>query len=79
VQAYGRSITAGFTSKYNYTIEPTTPTLVDRYSITPNGGAIVYDYPRDRTPDTAVSNLIGIRLTAAQVVNCNATAIFERC
>jgi len=79
VQAYGRAITAGFTSKYNYTVEPTTPTAVDRYSLTPNGGAIVYDYPRDRTPDTAVSNLIGIRLTAAQAVNVNATMIFERC
>jgi hypothetical protein len=79
VQAYGRAITAGFTSKYNYSVEPTTPTAVDRYSLTPNGGAIVYDYPRDRTPDTAVSNLIGIRLTAAQAVNCNATMIFERC
>jgi hypothetical protein len=79
VQAYGRSITAGFTTKYNYTVEPTTPTAVDRYSLTPNGGAIVYDYPRDRTPDCAVSNLIGIRLTAAQAVNCNATMVFERC
>jgi hypothetical protein len=79
VQAYGRAITAGFTTKYNYSVEPTTPTLVDRYTLTPNGGAIVYDYPRDRTPDTAVSNLIGIRLTAAQAVNVNATAIFERC
>jgi hypothetical protein len=79
VQAYGRSITAGFTTKYNYTVEPTTPTAVDRYSLTPNGGAIVYDYPRDRTPDTAVSNLIGIRLTAAQAVNVNATMIVERC
>lgn len=79
VQAYGRSITAGFTTKYNYSADPTVPTLVDRYTITPNGGAIVYDYPRDRTPDCAVSNLIGIRLTAAQIVNCNATMIFERC
>lgn len=79
VQAYGRSITAGFTSKYNYSAEPTTATLIDRYSITPNGGAIVYDYPRDRTPDCAVSNLIVLRLTAAQAVNCNATMIFERC
>jgi hypothetical protein len=78
-QAYGRTITAGFTSKYNYSIEPTVATAVDRYSLTPNGGAIVYDYPRDRTPDCAVSNLIGIRLTAAQTVNCNATMVFERC
>jgi len=78
-QAYGRAITAGFTSKYNYTIEPTGLTAVDRYSLTPNGGAIVYDYPRDRTPDCAVSNLIALRTTAAQAVNVNATLIFERC
>jgi hypothetical protein len=39
VQVYGRSITAGFTTKYNYTVEPTTPTLVDRFTLTPNGGA----------------------------------------
>ena len=78
-QAYGRSITAGFTTKYNYTVEPTTVTAVDTYRLTPNGGAIVYDYPRDRTPDCAVSNLIAIRLTAAQIVNVTATMIFERC
>src|SRR5215475_3387445 len=56
-QAYGRSITAGFSTKYNYSAEPTTATAIDRFSITPNGGAIVYDYPRDRTIDCAVSNL----------------------
>jgi hypothetical protein len=78
-QAYGRSITAGFTSKYNYSVEPTTATAVDAYRLTPNGGAIVYDYPRDRTPDCAVSNLIVLRLTAAQIVNVTATMIFERC
>jgi hypothetical protein len=78
-QAYGRSITAGFTTKNNYTIEPTTATLIDTFRITPNGGAIVYDYPRDRTPDCAVSNLIGLRLTAAQAVNVTATMVFERC
>ncbi len=79
VQSYGRTITAGFTTKNNYSVEPTVPTLIDAFRITPNGGAIVYDYPRDRTPDTAVSNLIGLRLTAAQAVNVTATMIFERC
>jgi hypothetical protein len=79
VQSYGRSITAGFTTKYNYSIEPTTATLIDTFRLTPNGGAIVYDYPRDRTPDTAVSNLIVLRLTAAQTVNVTATMLFERC
>jgi hypothetical protein len=79
VQAYGRSITAGFTTKYNYTVEPTTPTLVDRFTLTPNGGLLVYDFPFGTTPDTAVSNLIGIRCTAPAVVNVNATMWFERC
>jgi hypothetical protein len=78
-QAYGRAITAGFTTKYNYTVEPTTVTLIDTFRLTPNGGAIVYDYPRDRTPDCAVSNLIALRLTAAQIVNVTGTMIFERC
>jgi hypothetical protein len=78
-QVYGRSITAGFTTKYNYTVEPTTPTAIDRFTLTPNGGILVYDYPSDRTPDTAVSNLIAIRCTAPAVVNVNATMFFERC
>lgn len=78
-QVYGRSITAGFTTKYNYTVEPTTPTLIDRFTLTPNGGLVVYDFPAGTTPDTAVSNLIGIRCTAPAVVNVNATMWFERC
>lgn len=79
VQVYGRSITAGFTTKYNYSVEPTTPTLVERYSITPNGGAVLYDFPLGTSPDTAVSNLIGIRCTAPAAVNANATMWVERC
>jgi hypothetical protein len=79
VQVYGRSITAGFTTKYNYSAEPTTPTLIDRFTLTPNGGTLIYDFPLGTSPDTAVSNLIGIRCTAAAAVNVNATAWFERC
>lgn len=78
-QVYGRSIVAGFTSKYNYSVEPTTPTTLDRYTFTPNGGSFIYDIPKDRTPDCAVSNLIGLRLTAPAIVNVNATLFFERC
>lgn len=78
-QVYGRSITAGFTTKYNYTVEPTTATLIDRFTLTPNGGLVIYDFPAGTTPDTAVSNLIGIRCTAPAVVNVNATMWFERC
>jgi hypothetical protein len=79
VQTSGRSITAGFTTKYNYSAEPTTPTLIDRFTLTPNGGTIVYDFPYGDSPDTAVSNLIGIRCTAPAAVNVNATMWFSRC
>lgn len=79
VQVYGRSITAGFTTKYNYSAEPTTATLVDRFTLTPNGGTVLYDFPLGTSPDTAVSNLIGIRCTAPAAVNVNATMWFERC
>lgn len=79
VQVYGRSITAGFTTKYNYSAEPTTPTLVERFTLSPNGGSLLYDFPLATSPDTAVSNLIGIRCTAPAAVNVNATMWFERC
>lgn len=78
-QVYGRSITAGFTSKYNYSVEPTTATVVDRWSLTPNGGLVIYDWPLGDTPDTAVSNLFALRLTAPAAVNVNASMWFERC
>jgi hypothetical protein len=79
VQTSGRSITAGFTTKYNYSVEPTTPTLVDRFTLTPNGGTVIYDFPYGDSPDTAVSNLIGLRCTAPAAVNVNATMWFSRC
>lgn len=78
-QVYGRSITAGFTTKYNYTVEPTTATLIDRFTITPNGGTLIYDFPLGTSPDTAVSNLIALRCTAPAAVNVNGTMWVERC
>ncbi len=78
-QVYGRSITAGFTTKYNYTAEPTTLTLLDSWTLTPNGGTLFYDWPLGDTPDCAVSNLMCLRTTAAATVNCRATMWFERC
>jgi hypothetical protein len=78
-QVYGRSITAGFTSKYNYSAEPTTPTLLDRWTLTPNGGTVIYDWPLGDTPDTAISNLMGLRFTAPAAVNVSAAMWFERC
>jgi hypothetical protein len=79
VQNYGRSITAGFTTKYNYSAEPTTATVLKSFPLTPNGGLIIYDFPLGQSPDTAVSNLIGLRCTAPDAVSVRATLKFERC
>lgn len=79
LQAYGRTITAGFTSAYNYTVEPTVLTTLDRWTLTPNGGVVIYDFPLGDTPDSAVSQGFALRLTAAQAVNVNGTFWFERC
>lgn len=78
-QVYGRSITAGFTSKYNYTAEPTGLTLIDQWTLTPVGGTVLYDFPLGDTPDSAVSGGFALRTTAPSTVNCRATLWFERC
>jgi len=78
-QVYGRTITAGFTSKYNYTVEPTGGTVISRKSLTPIGGLIVWQFPYGQTPDTPVSAILGMRLTApTSAVNANATLWVER-
>lgn len=77
-QVYGRTITAGFTSKYNYTVEPTTLTLIDSFLLTPTGGTLLYDFPLGTSPDTAVSNGFALRTTAPATVNVRATMWFER-
>jgi len=40
---------------------------------------LLYDFPLGTSPDTAVSNLIGLRCTAPAAVNVNATMWVERC
>ena len=75
----GRAITAGFTSKYNYTVEPTTLTVVDSWSLSPTGGTALYDFPLGESPDCDVSNGFALRTTAAATVNARATFWFERC
>jgi len=79
-QVYGRTITAGFTSKYNYTVEPTGPTVLDRWSLTPIGGLVMFDLPLGSTPDIGVSAVLGLRCTApTSAVNFNGGMWFERC
>ena len=78
-QAYGRSITAGFTGFYGSTSEPTVLTAFDSFLLTPAGGLVFYDWPLGDTPDSAVSNGIVLRCTAPATVNVRASFWFERC
>lgn len=79
VQVYGRAITAGFTAASNWTTEPTVLVVADAWSLTPNGGTLVYDFPFPGTFDSAVSVGFAIRLTAPAAVNVRPTIFFERC
>lgn len=78
-QVYGRSITAGFTGFYASTSEPTVLTRYDSWTLTPNGGLVIYDWPQGSTHDTPVSAGISLRLTAPAAVNANGAFWFERC
>jgi hypothetical protein len=78
-QIYGRSITPGFTSNFNYTVEPTVLTQVDDLPmLDPNKGLVMYDWPLGDTPDSAVSQAFIIRCTAPAAVNARASMQFER-
>lgn len=77
-QIYGRAITAGFTSAYNYTAEPTVLSLIDSFLLDPNKGVVLYDFPLGDTPDNDVSRGICIRCTAPAAVNVRASMVFER-
>jgi hypothetical protein len=77
-QVYGTTITPGFTTKYNYSAEPTTATIVDHWLLTPNSGTVLYDWPLGTSPNTAVSQLYTLRCTAPAAVNAQATMWFER-
>jgi len=78
-QVYGRTITAGFTSFYSSTVEPTVLTQIDHWWQDPNKSLVIYDFPLGDTPDTAVSNGLVIRCTAPAIVNVRCAMWFERC
>lgn len=75
---YGRVVASGFTAAKNWAAEPTVVTAFDEFLLTPNGGLIIKDFPRDRTPDSAFNEGFGIRLTAPAIVNVRGTMLFER-
>lgn len=78
-QQYGRVIAAGFTSGKTWTTEPTTITVIESNLLTPNGGALWYDWPLGDTPDSAVSEGFVLRCTAPAAVNVRASLVVERC
>jgi len=77
-QAYGRVLTVGFTSGKNWTAEPTVVTPIKEFLLTPNAGAVLYQFPFGQEPDTALGEGLGFRLTAPAVVNVRATMQLER-
>lgn len=69
----------GFLAASNWTTEPTVLTLIDGWTVSPNGTSIAYDFAGfGDTPDSAFSQGFVIRMTAAQVVNIRPTLWFAR-
>jgi hypothetical protein len=77
-QAYGRSITTGFTAARTWTTEPTTITVLEEWEFTA-GGTALYDLPLATSYDSAVSVGFSLRLTAGATANARAVMRFERC
>lgn len=75
---YGRAIANGMTAAKSWSAEPTVVTPFDEFLLTPNGGLVIRDFPRDRTPDSAVAEGFLIRGNAPANVNVRATMLFER-
>ena len=75
---YGRQVASGFTAAKNWTVEPTVLTPIDEWLLTPNGGLVIKDLPRDRTPDSAFSEGFVFRLNAPANVNVRGTVFIER-
>lgn len=80
-QNYGKGITGGFTVARNWTTEPTVVSPLDTFTLTPNGGTVIYDYPLGDCPDVGVSNGFVIRCTiptGGPAVNFRGALLFER-
>ena len=78
-QEYGRAITAGFTTAYNHTAEPTVLAAIYADYILAFNGLLIRDLPFNGGPDNAVSTRFALRLVAPAAVNAPARVRFERC
>jgi hypothetical protein len=77
-QAYGKVLTAGFTTGKTWTTEPTALTVLREFLLTPNGGALFFQFPLGQEPDSALGEGFAIRCTAPATVNVRATLTVER-
>lgn len=77
-QAYGRVLTAGFTSGKTWSSEPTTITVIKEFLLAPDKGVIAYQFPLGQEPDCALGEGFVIRCTAPAIVNVRATMDVER-
>lgn len=78
-QVNGRVIAAGFTAGKTWTTEPTVITVLDEILITPNGGAVIYDFPLSDEYDCALAEGFVVRFTAPAAVNVRGTVYVTRC
>jgi hypothetical protein len=76
-QAYGRVLTAGFTSGKNWTAEPTTLTPIDEFGVHPQTGWIEWK-PFGGTPDCALAEGFVIRCNSDNAVSVRASVLVER-
>jgi hypothetical protein len=77
-QTGGRTITPGFTAKYNYSVEPTGGSVLDAFTLTPIGGTVLIELGDDI--DVGASAVLGVRLTApTNPVTARPTLFVARC
>jgi hypothetical protein len=79
LQMSGRAMTVGFTAAKNWTTEPTVLTVLRSFSVTPNGGTVLYDFPLGTELDTALAEGLVIRCNFAAIVNVRAAMSVSRC
>jgi hypothetical protein len=75
----GRSTTLGWTAAFNWTAEPTVVTPFRTFTLTPNGGAVFYDFPLQLEPDTNLNEGFAIRCTSISTPNVRAAMVIGRC
>lgn len=79
-QTSGRTIAiSNITAAGGYTAEPTTKTYYgDAFTLTPNGGTVIYDVPLGDEPDAGTASTIGMEITATVAVGTEASMWFTR-